>query len=363
MMVKNESERIRPALQSAKPFIGRWLIIDTGSTDDTKNIILDEMHGIPGNLVDRPWVGWTHNRNELIEIAKEPSPADFLTLLDGDQVIVPQTTGELKLDPDVAYWAIHRQGTTEFKKPFIIPAKYNWHHVGATHEYLTCEPDKPKVELLPIVIQESGRPKTTEYFLNDAKILEAELEKDPNNSRNVFYLAQSYRDAGSYSKAIELYLKRATMGGWYEEVWYSLYQVAVLEMKRGDTWNIVIADFLHAYDFNPNRSESLGALARYCREKKMYNLAYIFAEKACQIPLADDKLFMDKSFCEWRNRDEYALAAFFTGRFHEAANTWASLLMGVKEGQHLPDSEKERVQKNYEFAREKVFASPSVEKA
>ena len=360
MMVKNESERIREALKSAKPFIQRWLVIDTGSTDNTKDIVLEEMADIPGNLIDRPWVGWTANRNELIELGRVSKP-DFLLLLDGDQVIVPQGEQPLKLDPDVVYWATHRQGSTEFKKPLLLPPKYNWHHVGVTHEFLTPEPDKPKMEILPVVIQESGRVKTTEYFLKDVEILEAELKKDPNNARNVFYLAQSYRDAGSLSKAIELYLQRAAMGGWYEEVWYSLFQVAVLEMKRGDTWNIIIADFLHAYDNNPNRSESLGALARYCRERKMYHLAYMAAEKACQIPLPDDKLFVDRSYYEWRNRDEYALAAFFTGRFHEAANTWASLLMGVKEGQHLPDSEKERVQKNYEFAREKVFASPPKE--
>ena len=352
MMVKNESERIRQALKSAKPYIDRWLIADTGSTDDTKDIILDEMIGVPGNLIDRPWVGWTHNRNELIDLGKSGGH-DFLMLLDGDQVIVPQTTAQLKLDPDVAYWAIHRQGSTEFKKPFIISTKHNWHNVGATHEFLTPEPDKPRMEMLPILIQESGRVKTTEYFLNDAKVLEAELQKDPENSRNVFYLAQSYRDAGSYSKAIELYLKRAVMGGWYEEVWYSLFQVAILEMKRGDTWNIIIADFLHAYDNNPNRSESLGALARYCRERKMYHLAYLAAEKACQIPLPDDKLFVDKSYYEWRNRDEYALACYFTGRFSQALNAWSSLLNGYREGVKLPESERERVQKNWEFARDK----------
>jgi len=348
-MVKNESERIREALKSAKPFIQRWLIVDTGSTDETKNIVLEEMVGIPGDLIDRPWVGWTANRNELIELGRQSKP-DFLMLLDGDQVIVPQSTLPLKLDPDIAYWAIHRQGSTEFKKPFLLPPKYNWHHVGVTHEFLTPEPDKPKMETLPVIIQESGRVKTTEYFLKDVEILEAELKKDPDNARNVFYLAQSYRDAGSLSKAIELYLKRVTMGGWYEEVWYSLYQVAVLEMKRGDPWNVIIADFLRAYDFNPKRSESVGAAARYCRDKKMFNLAYMLAEKAYQIPLPDDKLFVDKSFYKWRNRDEFALAAYFTGRFTEAMNAWASLLCDYREGQKLPEGERERVQKNYDFA-------------
>jgi glycosyltransferase involved in cell wall biosynthesis len=350
MVVKNEAERIRKALTSAKPYIDRWLIVDTGSTDDTKIIILDEMTGIPGNLIDRPWVGWTPNRNELLDLARETN-AEYYLLLDGDQEIVAIETVNLTLSPDFAYWAIHQQGTTEFKKPFIIPAKFNWHHVGATHEYLTCDPDNPTQLTLPVIIKESCRGKSPEYFLNDAKILEEELRKDPYNARNVFYLAQSYRDAGATSKAIELYFQRAAMNGWKEETWYSLYQVAVLEIKRGDDRNKIIADFLRAYEFNPKRSEALGALAQYCRDKRLYNLAYLFAEKACQIPLPDERLFLDRSYYEWRNRDEYALGAYYAGYFHEAANAWASLLNGFREGQRLPEEERDRVKKNLEFAR------------
>jgi glycosyltransferase involved in cell wall biosynthesis len=350
MMVKNEAERIRKALQSAAPFIDRWLIIDTGSTDNTKSIILEEMQDIPGNLIERPWVSWNHNRNELLDLARNTG-AEFYLVLDGDQEIVPLQAGRLFLCADLVYWARHVQDTTEFSKPFILPSKFHWHYVGETHEYLTCEPNNPVQSTVPLIIKESGRTKTTEYFLKDAAILEKALAVDPTNARNVFYLAQSYRDAGATSKAIELYLRRATMGGWKEETWYSLYQVAVLEIKRGDDRNKIIADFLCAYEFNPKRSESLGALAQYCRGEGLYNLAYLFAEKAWQISLPDEKLFLDKSYYEWRNQDEYALAAYFSGRFHEAANAWASLLNSFREGQRLPDVERDRVKKNLEFAR------------
>jgi hypothetical protein len=38
MIVKNEAHGIRETLESFKPFIDRWTILDTGSTDGTQRI-------------------------------------------------------------------------------------------------------------------------------------------------------------------------------------------------------------------------------------------------------------------------------------------------------------------------------------
>ena len=65
------------------------------------------------------------------------------------------------------------------------------------------------------------------------RVLEAALALDPGNRRYVFYLAQSYRDAGEREVALVQYDRRAAMGGWDEEVWYSLYQSALLAERGG----------------------------------------------------------------------------------------------------------------------------------
>ena len=51
MMIVNNCElSIRETLLSYKPFISYWYIIDNGSTDNTKQIILDTLNNIPGHL-------------------------------------------------------------------------------------------------------------------------------------------------------------------------------------------------------------------------------------------------------------------------------------------------------------------------
>nr|WP_293767360.1 hypothetical protein [Sporichthya sp.] len=36
--------------------IDHWLIVDTGSTDGTQELIRTMLAGIPGEVVERPWV-------------------------------------------------------------------------------------------------------------------------------------------------------------------------------------------------------------------------------------------------------------------------------------------------------------------
>ena len=56
MIVKNSGEVLRKCLQSVKPYISRWTILDTGSVDHTPDIIKEEMDGVPGNLFHEPFV-------------------------------------------------------------------------------------------------------------------------------------------------------------------------------------------------------------------------------------------------------------------------------------------------------------------
>jgi hypothetical protein len=99
------------------------------------------------------------------------------------------------------------------------------------HEYLDCGEafTRRTLEGPRIVIAHDGaRSRDPLTYAKDAALLEAALRENPGNTRNVFYLAQSYRDASNLIRARETYERRAAMGGWEEEVWYSLYQVAVL---------------------------------------------------------------------------------------------------------------------------------------
>ena len=82
MIVKNESEVIRRCIDSVRNYINYWVIVDTGSTDGTQELIKEIMneYDIPGELHERPWVDFGHNRTESLQYAKDK--CDYRLIID-----------------------------------------------------------------------------------------------------------------------------------------------------------------------------------------------------------------------------------------------------------------------------------------
>jgi glycosyltransferase involved in cell wall biosynthesis len=88
MIVRDAADFIAETLQLALPHIDTWMIIDTGSVDDTRHVVQQffETHGVPGSLVERPWIGFSHNRTEALQLVS--GVADFALMLDADDLII-----------------------------------------------------------------------------------------------------------------------------------------------------------------------------------------------------------------------------------------------------------------------------------
>jgi len=106
MIVKNEAATIRRCLDSVRRFIDCWVIVDTGSTDDTQRVIADALADLPGTLYERPWRDFGSNRSEALDLAR--GRADYLLVIDADEVMATDDGFALPpLDRD-AYELLHR---------------------------------------------------------------------------------------------------------------------------------------------------------------------------------------------------------------------------------------------------------------
>jgi tetratricopeptide (TPR) repeat protein len=140
------------------------------------------------------------------------------------------------------------------------------------------------------------------------------------------------------------------MGGWPEEVWYSLYERARLADRLREDDDVVIAHYMRAFESRPQRAEALCDLARSLRQRNRLAAAYPFARAASDIPRPNDILFVEDAVYTWRSLDELGVAAFYAGLYREALAANQRLLAG----RALPVSERARVQKNLEFGLEKL---------
>lgn len=348
MIVKNEAPVIERCLRSVKPHVHAWAISDTGSSDGTQDIVRRFMADLPGELIERPWVDFSTNRNEALELAKKYG--DYALVIDADDV--------LEADAGFAWPALAAPGylleiaynELRYRRLTLPRLDAGWEWRGVLHEALVS-PRLAQAQFLPglrIRIHNDGarsRQSQVEKFTRDAEVLRRALQTEPDNARYRFYLAQSLRDAGDLPGAIAEYEKRVAMGGWAEEVYFSRLQVGVLKERSGAPYADVVAAYLDAHDFRPTRAEAPCELARYFRLHQRWNLARHFAQIAMSLPVPDDVLFIDHAVHAWRARDEASIAAYWCGDFARSAALCRQLLASPQ----LPASERARVQKNLEF--------------
>jgi glycosyltransferase involved in cell wall biosynthesis len=353
MIVKNEAPVIERCLDSVRSFIDAWAIVDTGSTDGTQDIIRRSLAALPGELIERPWKNFGHNRTEALEHAR--GRADYILLMDADEMLELPPGFELPRLTAEEYWIVHRFRTAAdvaWKRGTLLQSGLPWRFEGVLHEHLVCARERYMREVLPgptiwVHFDSARNADPIEKFRSDARILEQALVDEPNNARYVFYLAQSYRDSHETAKAIAMYERRATMGGFEEEVYFSKFEAARLGEESNAPWPLVCAGYLDAYQTRPVRAEPLVALARSYRGKHAWALAELFARAAVAIPVPEDGLFVDLSAYQWRALDELAIATFYTGKIDEATALNERLLASPL----LPPGERPRIESNLALCR------------
>ena len=354
MIVRNEAHVIERCLASVRPFVDAWVIVDTGSTDGTQALIRKALADLPGELHERPWKDFGHNRTEAIQLAMPLG--DYVFTIDADDTLcLPAGYVRPPLTAD-AYALYLDHAGLRYTRLCLVSSRRPWRWVGVLHEYLDCGEPMPGVLLRGPTLAFGGDGARSQQdmrakYAADAMLLEAALRQEPDNARYVFYLAQSYRDANQPGAALAHYERRAGMGGWDEEVFQSLYQAALLAERLEEPFGSVMDRYLRAFEFRPCRGgEALGQLARLCRERQRHVAARLFAAQAMTIPMPNDSLFVDPSWYRWRCRDEFAVAGYWTGDMESCRRISEQLLAeGV-----LPEVERERILANVRLAAEKL---------
>jgi len=366
MIVKNEVKVLPRLFQSLADYIDYYVIVDTGSTDGTIDLIRTEMdrYGIPGEVHERPWVNFGVNRQQALELAVAADKADWLLFIDADEELgVSDPKFYEKLEPGVSYDIEKHQGELRYAVRHLLnirSASHRW--AGPVHNYLVREGEQ-RHELrrdVWIVYHQAQGAKShgvtqEEKFLRDAKLLEDELVRNPSDARSQFYLGQSYRDAGHYQRALEAYKKRASMeNGWIEERFMAQLEAGRMCMRLELSEAVVLSELLGAYAIRPVRAEPLYELARYYRLRQGYAMATLFAKAGVGTPLPNDHLFVAQSVYTWRLLDELAVAAYWVGDYATCKSCSEAVIDQAERGHAVPEAELERIRLNLAEAKQRL---------
>jgi hypothetical protein len=355
LIVKNEGEVIARCLQSLCGLVQAVVIVDTGSTDDTLDVLRGLDYPVPIHLHQRPWKHFAHNRTESMRLAAPV--ADYLLLLDADYTV----EGHLpRLTADV-YSLLVRTSAIEYPKPLLVRSALPWRFEGVVHEYLACEQAAAPVFLDTLIVHDhadGGRrpPGWQPRWEWDAAVLEEEVARDPGNPRNFFYLARSYDDLATTRpedtrasqwrhKAMERYRQRSRMGGYADEAFYSLFRLGVLRLEEGDGLTIL----LEAWQRCPHRWEPVHAAARWLNEHRLFEASYALTKRALSSPPNPTGLFVYPAVFDHLLLFEHSISAYWVGAYQESWDACRTLL-----GKRLPQYLEEAVQRNMVFPRQRL---------
>lgn len=356
MIVKNEIKVLPRLFKSLVKYIDSYIIVDTGSSDGTQEYIKTFMqeNKIPGGLYQRAWINFGANRQMALELGI--GIADYLMIIDADEELVVADEFFKSELTAPSYTIIREFGSTEYRLPFLINVRenniFNWKWNAPVHNYLTSNENLEQVPLKKNTLFIKSHPhqgakshgiSTEEKYLKDAELLEQELLKNPKDTRSMFYLAQSYRDAGKYDLSYKYYKMVTLNNGWLEERFCAHQQLMLHYIAKNDIDNATHHAF-KAIAININRTPEITFyLMKYYKTLKNYPMSLLWAKIGLDyLDTKDFKnyLFVNKSIYSWLYNDELSLVYYGLGNANEFLNCINKIYDTV------PEDQKPRLDKN-----------------
>jgi len=321
MIVKNESAVIKRCLDSVKRFIDYYIIIDTGSTDNTIEIIRNELSRIPGTVTQKEWVNFSKNRSDYMDLVFLQGTIgvkgiDYALVMDADEILIDKGFDKESLVADM--YNLRYTGDLDYAYPVIFNAKKKWKYEYVTHEIPVAdfEGNYTQEELPTLVLDHRHDGGTiSEKYVRDIALIEGELKKNPNDPRYLFYLGQSYFDIKDWQNAYIAYRRRISVGGWDQEVAYSWYRCGLCALQTEPAH--MVECMMNSYNVVP-KSEPLYEIGKYYNSIGAYKSAELFLERADEIQIPEKGFFIHLPVYKYLIEIELAVTKYWLGEYYEA---------------------------------------------
>jgi tetratricopeptide (TPR) repeat protein len=319
MIVRNESKIIQRCLENTLGVIDGFFILDTGSTDTTKEIILQFLSDHPelkGKVESEKFINFGETRTQSYLRAKKflqdelnwDENETYGLLLDADHILKTDKTKFSKelLGSFDEYRIKQKDVLVQYFNTRLIRMSENWVCLGRTHEVWTIKSlNKTGTHAVNIIQDEnliwiddvSDGGCKNDKFERDERLLLQGVEEDPKimyaihlHSRYYFYLGQTYHYLQKYAKSIEFYNKRLEQDDTFdEEKWLTKVMIlknyiAMQKLEGVETYYEVIKTIaLDAYYSRPKRVESLQLAGDECIRLNKIDDAKMFVDLAKKI--------------------------------------------------------------------------------
>jgi glycosyltransferase involved in cell wall biosynthesis len=362
MIVKDESHVIKRVLESVHKYIDYWVIVDTGSTDGTQQVVKEffEEKSIPGELIEMEWVDFSTCRNVAREAIEKHT--DYGFWIDADEEFFAEPGFNIKaiLEKNFDCIAVKtKYNKVEYMRKNIWKCNHGFVWNGPIHEILASPNEKQGAILdsayVLVKAEGSSWQDVRGKYLKHAEILSKHTEVD-SDTRWLFYTAQSYRDAGEYAQSIEWYKKRAAKAeGFPEEIFISKLMVAKLSEIQGASVTDCLNLYNDAHSSDPVRGEAIKGIIQLLQRNNMWELSYVYSNYGMRYnmrnPYPHRILFLDQNLYSYEMAELHSISCFYTNRKEEGSAAYWLARAQLKEDMITPEQMTVMLQNEKHFPR------------
>jgi tetratricopeptide (TPR) repeat protein len=343
MIVKNETKTLPRLIESVLPLIKSWRIIDTGSTDGTQALIQELLGHLPGELIERPWVNFGHNRSELV--AKFHPAANFGLLLDADQIVeFDEDIWSSNIENADLYQLKVYEGELLYRMIYLVKARSGLMYVGATHEALDANSRMKRVLYDKISVHHVGDGGAkADKFERDERMLLEDIANRKATSRTHFYLAQTQATLQKNDAAISNYETCIRLSRWDEEKFVACLRAGRILFSTAP--ERALEFFEQGNQILPARIECAYEAARVLADLKQHERAVEILTQAISQSSLNHTLFIESWIYSWGAQMQLGVSQWWSGDKAAAKASFEKAL----QAEDLTDSGRERLQSNLDM--------------
>lgn len=305
MIVRNEEEVLEQCLESVDEVCDEIIIVDTGSTDRTKEIA----QKFTNKIMDFQWIDdFSAARNYSFSLATK----EYILWLDADDILLQRDLEKLKtlkrcLDPSVDSVSMkYILSFDEYYNPSfylrrnrLVKRTNNFKWRGPVHEYLEVRGRIVNADIA--VIHRKEEKKSTHSPSNrNLQIYEKLLASGEEFSpRNLFYYANELKDHKRMKDAITYYNKFLDTGrGWVEDrIRACLYLADIYRILNKEEMEMEV--LLKTFHFEYPRPESSCRLGDLFQKEGNFRMAVYWYYTAISNKPESPQGFHHEAFSTW----------------------------------------------------------------
>ena len=260
MIVKNEEKYIKTCLENALTLVGKAVVVDTGSTDRTLEILAGF-----GSQVDVRRFDWIDDFAAARNYSLEGISGDWILVLDADERLVcdaAKLRGLLDISSKQGYDVPLESdigGETLLSKAYVrLFRNLGYRYFRAIHEQLAIEQNtvgnlEPSVCKIVHYGYSSDNLQDKNKIDRNLNILLAELQKKPSDAFLCYHIGAAYGAKKDFAKSLEYYFKSRDLGkkkgySTYHSTLYKKIALTYHEMGRFDA-GVKFVDSIVQQDF------------------------------------------------------------------------------------------------------------------